>query len=276
MLTRSKIPPFSLFCEVAEQLTSRPFVFAKTMPHNPHYYTLRKLWNDDALFDKVVLTMREYGYAEIFGRRTYTMFDVNQYKYWTMGDPLSSTWVLNRKPVVIDRDFDDLAEGYDQAFTDHASIEENCEITERLKLKGSVLDVGCGTGLLLDYLEIADYTGIDPSAKMLERLLAKHPDATTVQTTFEAFYTPRRFDNVVALFGAANYINPQALGRLRDYLTPGGRYFVMFYKNDYTPVCYQRLNRKLDHWPYDGDNFGGRLTSYHNFWIVEGERCTGK
>lgn len=276
MLIKSKIPSFALFCEVAEQLTTREFVFAKTMPHNPHHYTLRKFWNNDALFDHVVTTMREYGYKERFGKRDYTMFDVNQHKYWTMGDPLSSTWVLNRKPIVLDYGFDEIAGDYDGVFLDPASIAENLEITERLRLQGSVLDVGCGTGLLLDYLPITDYTGIDPSLPMLQRLQAKHPEATTVKTTFEAFYSQRRFDNIVSLFGAANYINPQALGRLRDYLAPGGRFFVMFYKEDYAPICYERLHHKLDHWPYDPAWLPGKVTDFHNFWIVEGEACTAK
>ena len=44
-----------------------------------------------------------------------------------------------------------------------------------------VLDLGCGTGLLLELLALQpeDYIGIDPSEKMLEELQRKFPEHET-------------------------------------------------------------------------------------------------
>jgi predicted TPR repeat methyltransferase len=43
-----------------------------------------------------------------------------------------------------------------------------------------VLDLGCGTGWVLDHLVPESYTGVDCSEAMLAELRRKHPDARTV------------------------------------------------------------------------------------------------
>lgn len=65
----------------------------------------------------------------------------------------------------------------------------------------SVLDLGCGTGLLADaYAGLGHaVTGIDPAAAMLE-IARRRPNAALVrwiQTTAQAFRSPRRFDLIV-------------------------------------------------------------------------------
>jgi len=42
-------------------------------------------------------------------------------------------------------------------------------------IKGRVLDVGCGTGSLVDYFSPQEYYGLDVSEKMIERVRAKYP-----------------------------------------------------------------------------------------------------
>ena len=86
------------FEECARALSSAEYRFAKTMPQNPHLYTLRRTWDNDALFDTVVEYMRANSYTEYFGGKPYQMFDLNGYKYWTMGAEISRTILINRKP----------------------------------------------------------------------------------------------------------------------------------------------------------------------------------
>ena len=84
------------------------FKFAKTMPQNPHWYTLRKTWVDQEMFDKVVQFIRDTGTAEMYGGRSYICFYSGGFKYWTMGAPIPATILINRaevkKPALVEYD----------------------------------------------------------------------------------------------------------------------------------------------------------------------------
>lgn len=64
----------------------------------PHEYILK--WNlterDQQIFEELVLFIRDEGYLTYFGKRSNMYFVVDGRQYWTMGDPLETTWVLNR------------------------------------------------------------------------------------------------------------------------------------------------------------------------------------
>ena len=67
--------------------------------------------------------------------------------------------------------YDEIAERYDSLFIDKASIRENEQVARMLRnVKTPVMDIGCGTGLLIDLLSVMDdeYIGVDPSGKMLD------------------------------------------------------------------------------------------------------------
>lgn len=78
-----------------EFVAKTTWTFARSMPGIPHEYTLRERCVKEE-FEKVVMYIRKHGYPAKFGKRTFTYLDVNGYKYWTMGDLLDQTWVLNR------------------------------------------------------------------------------------------------------------------------------------------------------------------------------------
>ena len=66
--------------------------------------------------------------------------------------------------------YDKIASKYDTLFRDETSLVENREVGQMLPpLNGSILDIGCGTGLLTEIAEIdpQEYLGIDPSKGML-------------------------------------------------------------------------------------------------------------
>jgi hypothetical protein len=50
----NKYTPYTNFAAVAETLLTRDWIFAKTMPENPHWYALRKNFKVDADFIKAV------------------------------------------------------------------------------------------------------------------------------------------------------------------------------------------------------------------------------
>lgn len=67
---------------VGQRLEQCNWVFAKTMPNNPHTYTLRKDMKDDQLFLKLVSHIRYFGELEIFEGVMYRVFYYNNYRYW--------------------------------------------------------------------------------------------------------------------------------------------------------------------------------------------------
>jgi len=77
-------------------LLSKRWIFAKTMPDHPHWYTLRKEWEKDEEFVYVVNAIRQYGYTEKFYNKDYTRLDIEDMKYWTMGAPVNETILINR------------------------------------------------------------------------------------------------------------------------------------------------------------------------------------
>lgn len=91
-------------------LESQEWTFAKTMPDNPHWYTLRKKWTCDQDFIDVVHFIREYGVIERYPPPSgpkYTVMVIDGFKYWTMGYPCNpgpchpahDTILINRTPV---------------------------------------------------------------------------------------------------------------------------------------------------------------------------------
>jgi len=82
--------------ELDKHLESAVFVFAKSMPKIPHEYTLKEAWGDINMFEKVVQHIRDHGNTEMFFKKAFTYYYLNGYKYWTMGNPINETRLINR------------------------------------------------------------------------------------------------------------------------------------------------------------------------------------
>ena len=71
---------------------------AKSGP--PHEYTIRKRSPDTSNeFERAAAGIREFGYAQAFYGNTFIYFNLDGLKYWTMGEPLAVTTVVNRDPI---------------------------------------------------------------------------------------------------------------------------------------------------------------------------------
>lgn len=81
--------------QVIQFLHGAQWKYAKTMPQMPHDYTLRKTWNEKT-FIEVVIFIRGNGYKKHFKGRAYLYLDDDQYCYWTMGNSLDRTILINR------------------------------------------------------------------------------------------------------------------------------------------------------------------------------------
>ena len=73
--------------------------FAKTMPHIPHYYTLRKHAKRDEDFVALVEFIHSHGYDDRLGRYFHRYLYLDGWKYWTMGEALESTDLINRARI---------------------------------------------------------------------------------------------------------------------------------------------------------------------------------
>lgn len=172
--------------------------------------------------------------------------------------------------------YDDIAVKYDDLFRDESSLVENREVGAMLPpLNGSILDIGCGTGLLTEVYNIdpQDYLGVDPSIGMLTQFKKKHPEFTErlVNEPFTGKNIDcKQFDNIVAMFGSPSYLAKYALLAISK---SKARKFLMFYKKDYHPVTYERCDVEFSHNVYSNNTlaqlFGEEnISEYHNYIIV--------
>lgn len=175
--------------------------------------------------------------------------------------------------------YDDIAVKYDDLFRDESSLVENREVGAMLPpLNGSILDIGCGTGLLTEVYNIdpQNYLGIDPSKGMLSQFRNKHPEFTK-RLINEPFTGKNidcsKFDNIVAMFGSPSYLSGYALLTISK---SKARKFLMFYKENYHPVTYERCDVEFLHNIYSKKSlenlFGAEnISEYHNYIIVNSQ-----
>ena len=172
--------------------------------------------------------------------------------------------------------YDKIANQYDSFFCDEESLSENDEVAAMLSdVKGKVYDLGCGTGLLTEIIEIQpdDYRGVDPSGEMLNKFIEKHPEyfKQIIKSTFENDNCSLvQFDWVISLFGSISYVKPKYLKRISK---DAKHYFLMFYKEDYHPVTYTLANVNFDHYIHRVENLQSifeqsTIREFNNYIIV--------
>lgn len=180
------------------------------MPGCPHSYVVRGEQLSEAEFMRAVLTIRRYGEPGKFEGRTAIYLTVGPYKYWTMGSALERSTVINRadaslvygvqdapgtRPAdedgqaagALPRLYTEMAPHYDGRYVSPECRSENIAlwrafVAEVPRSRPRVLDLGAGTGLVLDLgLTKPDrYRAVDPAQGMLNELIRKYPAADDV------------------------------------------------------------------------------------------------
>lgn len=130
--------------------------------------------------------------------------------------------------------YDKLATKYDKIYSSIICRVEDKIITSLITkhIKGSVLDVGCGTGLLLDYFAIKKYCGLDISEKMIRKAQTKHPQNKFIVGDMHNIPYPKNtFGTIVSLYGPMSYsMDPKKLlAEFSRVLVPGGNLIIMPY-----------------------------------------------
>lgn len=79
-------------------IVSVKWIFAKTYASTaPHEYTrVREHESLKEEFYWFIEFIRKNGYRKKFGSYTYTYYNLDGYKYWTMGAPVKQTVLINR------------------------------------------------------------------------------------------------------------------------------------------------------------------------------------
>lgn len=90
MSETSSLPPHLRAFVDAEKWT-----FAKTMPEWPHEYLVRERV-DALLFEALVHHIRRHGLEQRFYHRVLVYFEQDGLLYWTMGEPVEETMIINR------------------------------------------------------------------------------------------------------------------------------------------------------------------------------------
>ena len=158
-------------------------------------------------------------------------FYMNGYQYWVMED-VKMTDLMNR--AVRRYEYKSLValDKYDHVAAWES--EHRQEMYGTASPRGHVLDVGCGTGLLVDYrskqLFPYLYTGIDISEAALGWFGVKHPSYRNclVRSSAQDFHARELYDTVLAMFGSGGIMSMDEwrkfLGRT---LAPSGRAYIM-------------------------------------------------
>ena len=137
--------------------------------------------------------------------------------------------------------YDTLADDYDTHFQDDVSLAENEAIFQWLRPKsnGTICDMGCGTGLLLEYLNIPpeQYVGVDVSQEMLNHARNKFPQHNFIHADIQGSVPlhDHQFNTILMLFGTLSYCNaPYAVvDEIERLLQPGGIFFGMLCADAY-------------------------------------------
>jgi hypothetical protein len=167
-------------------------------------------------------------------------------KWWTMDREVTETNLINQAttdrlyglqnaPSTDSGDqtpYDSIATAYDQL---HPASDQ---MTRTLRgavaslsddFPPAVLDVGCGTGRVLDLgVTTPDqYAGVDPSQPMLNQLVRKHPNVGAVypmrieQALAARLFTPGQFEIVTALLSDEDELDNETIAGLAEIASRG-------------------------------------------------------
>ena len=142
--------------------------------------------------------------------------------------------------------YNKIANIYDKSYQTKQAEKENLYvIKDLLKMQlfypnRNMLDLGCGTGLLLDILETigldplktiptTDFVGVDIAQKMLDRAEFKYPQYTWKKFDYDKKWNIGRFDSIISLFSSCSYSKNLITlsSKIKNALKENGKYYIM-------------------------------------------------
>lgn len=211
--------------------------FAKSMPDSPHSYVVRGKTVTDEEFQRAVRVIRTFGEPAKFWSRTHIYLTVGTKRFWTMGDPMATTTIINVADDGKEYGVQDAPKTYTGVFTSWNEIATTYDETfpwiEEEKAARSViieafgafapktLDVGCGTGRVLDMglVPHSMYTGVDSSQAMLNEFVRKTNKTRKKMPHLlagraeDVEFGPA-YDLGLALMGVASEVEPEVIDQM--------------------------------------------------------------
>ena len=218
------------------------WTWAKTYISIPHEYIVRnKCGLSDQEFEYLVQAQREYGIPEQWHKYNFPYLYVDGYKYWTMGDAIQDTVIINRQKVFTE--FDSLE--HQELAHSPELIQEVARLFNSAFAGREVYEGGCGEGRTIQNFGIPSYLyrGVDPSERAINTLKSAFPEyaGRVYRSSFEESvnYWSKSNAVILATFGAASYFMQPYLKILSEN---GHDYFLMFYREEYCPEEFQQLH----------------------------------
>jgi SAM-dependent methyltransferase len=241
--------------------------FRDSFPHS-YLHRFRMHPNDHHLFNRFYDLITPFGVPQNFMKWARPYLIIDNYKYWRMvRDRVGTEPIINRAtPPELVYTKQTVSETYRPGCPSVWDWESNTwtereppwvlpaeEEIVREKLRheitwGSVLNVGCGHGRLLDIMDIRPslYAGIDPSQGMLNVHVEEHRFHRVYPVTLAEFEThwanQGSYDNVLALFGTADFLTAAEI-ELIDKMA--AEYVLLMFHGEVEPLE-TRLPEALD------------------------------
>lgn len=153
--------------------------------------------------------------------------------------------------------FDMQAQNYDKTFYGkHARSNYKHILNEINQVKkGNILDVGCGTGEILNILSKSNYNlyGIDISENMLKKAKTKLKNSAklTVGDSEHLPYEDNKFDIIICNDSFHHYPNPlKALNEMKRVLKKGGKIII---GDCYQPIIFRQIMNMFIKFSKEGD-----------------------
>lgn len=280
--------------ELAPQLA---WTFAKTYAETaPHSYIV--LGGTPSVtsteLERAAAVIRTFGQPAKYYKMTniYLTSPDGELKWWTMDRAVAGTNLINQATTEriygeqnapsthsgIWSVYDEIATNYDRLYSSADGDEKTglLRLVSELDLPDAptTLDVGCGTGALLDLgITTPDrYLGVDPSQAMLNELVIKYSArglSRVIPMRIEdavGEFGEDAFDLVCAVSGSASYVEPEALAQLARLSLSA--MILMFYANGYAPAYGRATSTER----FAADEFarqnGGQIARLGRFDVV--------
>jgi SAM-dependent methyltransferase len=140
--------------------------------------------------------------------------------------------------IDVEKIYDSIANDYENDYADERvgkQVEaENAFIKEMMPYQGlgSLIDCGCGTGLLLDLIniDVENYVGVDISKGMMK--IAKNKNNKYTFIHGDIFNHKAKYDFCVALFAVTDVFGTSMIKKSVDLLNDKGMFVSTFINSD--------------------------------------------